>query len=116
MAFLYSVYIVMYAVLNVVLGRYVDRVYNRSGGSRGGDVHPAVVNIGGVQFTVFAAVIFASTFIPRGSFSLNPKLLSDQELDHDLDETDAYKRGDSVDSDEINKEKKGLGLETVTAL
>lgn len=72
MAFLYSSYIIMYAILNPLLGSYVDTSTN----ANGGDVHPALINIGGLQFTVLAVVIFVSTFIPRGAFSLIPKLIT----------------------------------------
>lgn len=84
MAFLYSTYIVIYAIANPLLGKYIDSVYNRTGGSRGGDVHGAVVNIAGVQFTVLTAVVIASTFVPRGALAFNPKMLDDQQLDHDV--------------------------------
>ncbi|KAJ8103627.1 MFS general substrate transporter [Lipomyces tetrasporus] len=85
MAFLYSTYIVIYAILSPVLGRYIDSVYNATGGSDGGNIHGAILNVAGVQFTVVSVLIMTSTFIPRGAFSLNPKMLSDEKLDTDVD-------------------------------
>lgn len=87
MAFLYVTYIVIYAIAQPLLGRYVDKVFNRTGGSdNGGDVHEAVKYVGGVQFTLICVVVLSATFIPRGAFSLNPPMLNDERLDKDLDE------------------------------
>lgn len=102
MAFLYSTYIVLYAILSPLLGRYVDRVYNRSGGSRGGTVRPALVNVAGVQFTVLCVIVLASTLIPRGALRINPEALNDEVLDEDVEEiVKAEKNGDegAVDGD-----------------
>ncbi|KAK9319143.1 hypothetical protein V1517DRAFT_66598 [Lipomyces orientalis] len=85
MAFLYSTYIVIYAILSPVLGRYIDSVYNATGGSDGGNIHGAILNVAGVQFTVVFVIIMTSTFIPRGAFALNPKTLFDERLDTDVD-------------------------------
>ncbi|KIW68302.1 hypothetical protein PV04_04257 [Phialophora macrospora] len=79
MAFLYSTYIVIYAICSPLLGRYIDSVND------GGDIHGAIRNVGGVQFTVLMAVVLASTFIPKGALSLNPKMLNEEVLDKDLD-------------------------------
>ncbi|TKX27702.1 hypothetical protein C1H76_0129 [Elsinoe australis] len=89
MAFLYSTYIVLYAIFNPVLGAYIDRVDQADRRARGvsqGDVRPAVRNIAGVQFTVLAAIVIAATFIPRGSFAFNPPALYGEQLDKDLDD------------------------------
>jgi len=52
MAFLYSTYIVLYAIASPLLGRYIDRVYAETGGSaNGGNIHGALVNISGVHFS-----------------------------------------------------------------
>jgi len=67
MSFLYCTYIVLYAILSPLLGQYVDSVYNRTGGSRGGDIHGAIYNVAGVQFTVLCVVVIAATFIPKVS-------------------------------------------------
>lgn len=85
MAFLYSTYIVIYAIASPLLGRYIDRVYAQTGGAdNGGDIHGALRNTAGVQFTVIMVVVLSSTFVPRGALSFNPKMLNDQALDKDI--------------------------------
>ncbi|PNS14411.1 hypothetical protein CAC42_3697 [Sphaceloma murrayae] len=89
MAFLYSTYIVLYAIFNPVLGAYIDRVDQADRRARGvsqGDVRPAVYNIAGVQFTVLAIIVIMATFIPKGAFRFNPSMINEEKLDHDLDE------------------------------
>lgn len=87
MAFLYSTYIVTYAITSPLLGRYMDKVYNRTGGEKGGgDIHEAIRNVAGIQFTLVFAIIFSSTFIPKGAFALNPKMLFDEKLDLEVEE------------------------------
>ena len=81
MSVLYCIYIVIYAIANPTLGRYIDGVYNNS---RETTIHPALRNTAGVQFTVLAVIILASTFVPRGSFSFNPRVIDGQSLDADL--------------------------------
>ncbi|KAI1317250.1 hypothetical protein EDD11_008736 [Mortierella claussenii] len=88
MAFLYVCYIVLYAILGVVLGRVIDAADKK------GDIHPALINVGGVMYTVVAAVLIAATFIPKGSFALNPEIIDDVEIREEdefvADETSAY--------------------------
>ena len=79
MAFLYSTYIVLYAISSPLLGRYIDSVSTRNGG----DIHDAIFNIAGVQFTILAGIIIAVTFIPRGAFAFNPEALNDETLQLD---------------------------------
>jgi MFS family permease len=76
MAFLYSSYIIIYAIANPLLGKYIDSVSNSTG-----TVRPALLNTAAVQLTVVSAIVFISTFIPKGAIALNPKLL-DQENIH----------------------------------
>lgn len=107
MAFLYSTYIIFFAVAGSLLGQYVDKVFQEDK-----NITRALTNIGGVQFTcvhftslkrnapfpcvlvwisdtlllrrlnsVISAIVLASSFIPKGAISLNPK------LDDDLDTT-----------------------------
>lgn len=83
MAFLYSFYIVTYAVAGTLLGRYLDGVYNKTGGSRGGEVRSGLIYTAGVQMTVISALVLASTFVPKGAFAFNPKMISDETLDDD---------------------------------
>ncbi|KAI7776919.1 major facilitator superfamily domain ral substrate transporter [Diaporthe eres] len=61
MAFLYSFYIVTYAILGTFLGRYLD------------------------GFTIICVMVFASTFVPKGAVAFNPKMLYDESLDDDVD-------------------------------
>jgi hypothetical protein len=83
MAFLYSFYIVTYAVAGTLLGRYLDGVYNKSGGTNGGEVRSGLLFTAGVQMSIISVLVFASTFVPRGAFAFNPKLISDEVLDDD---------------------------------
>ncbi|KAK9320387.1 hypothetical protein V1517DRAFT_210292 [Lipomyces orientalis] len=90
MAFLYSTYIVIYAITSPLLGRYIDSVYKKTGGAdNGGDIHEAIQNVGGVQFTIIFVIIVTATFVPQGAFSLNPKMLSNEKLDTDLELDDS---------------------------
>ncbi|KAL3487177.1 major facilitator superfamily domain-containing protein [Aspergillus germanicus] len=85
MAFLYSTYIVLYAITSPILGSYIDHVYAETGGSEGnGNIFEAIRNVGSVQFTVVAVLVLVATFVPRGSVSLNPKMLHDEDLEHEL--------------------------------
>lgn len=68
MSFLYSAYIVLNAVLSSVLGTVIDADFRANG-----NIYNALTRVGGIQFSVCAAIIFASTFIPRGAFAFNPK-------------------------------------------
>ena len=70
MAFLYSSYIIIYAILNPILGKYIDQVYNATG-----SVRPALLNTAAIQLTIIVVVVFLSTFIPKGSFAFNPVLI-----------------------------------------
>lgn len=86
MACLYTTYIVIYAITSPILGQYIDDVYIRTGGSKGeGNIHEAILNVAAIQYSIMALIIFASTFVPQGSFALNPKLLFNQNLDADLE-------------------------------
>ncbi|KAL2142013.1 hypothetical protein VTI28DRAFT_1703 [Corynascus sepedonium] len=86
MAFLYSFYITTYAVAGTLLGRYLDGVYNRTGGAGDGDsgeVRDGLIFTAGVQMTVISVLMLASTFVPRGAFAFNPKMISDEVLEED---------------------------------
>lgn len=82
MAFLYSSYIVTYAIASVSLGTYIDRVSDK----HDGQIQSGIFNIAGVQFTIMFVLIFTSTFVPKGAFSLNPQMLSEEDLDTDLED------------------------------
>ncbi|CAF1164073.1 unnamed protein product [Didymodactylos carnosus] len=83
MAFLYSSYIVIYAIANPLLGKYIDSIYNSTK-----SIRPALVNTAGVQFTVITVVIFACTFIPKGAVAFNPAVLHKEDLLSNLDSPD----------------------------
>ncbi len=93
MAFLYSFYIVTYAVVGTLLGRYLDSVYNKSGGMAGGEVRSGFVFTTGVQMSIISLLVFASTFVPKGAFSLNPKMISDDSLEDDHIEIEEQRPG-----------------------
>jgi hypothetical protein len=50
---------------------------------------------------VLGIIVFASTFVPKGSFSLNPKIINNTALTGDVDserqEEDAQREDDSSD-------------------
>ncbi|KAJ3187888.1 hypothetical protein HDU85_006281 [Gaertneriomyces sp. JEL0708] len=81
MGFLYVTYIVIFAIMNPVLGRWLDRLHTTRGVE--GD-REYFFWVGGVMFTVCGAVIMAATFVPKGSFAFNPDL--DAEYDSEVDE------------------------------
>ena len=75
-SFLYSSYIIIYAILNPLLGLFLDRVYNATG-----SVRPAFIYTVGVQMTVISIIVLASTLIPRGACACNPAVLCSDEID-----------------------------------
>jgi len=86
MAFLYSFYIVLYAVLGYLLGRVLDAANSK------GDIRPALVHVGGTMYTVVCVVLLLATFIPKGAFALNPDIIDDVEIrDEEVDESAMYK-------------------------
>jgi MFS family permease len=70
MAFLYSSYIVCNAVFSSVLGSVIDKDFKKNR-----NILHSLKTVGGVHFSVACAVIFLSTFIPKGAFAFNPKAL-----------------------------------------
>lgn len=95
MACLYTTYIIIYAITSPILGQYIDRVYNETGGSKsGGNISEAIRNVGGIQFSILSFVILLSTFIPQGAFKINPRALFKQNLDADLEVTEI---GDNIE-------------------
>ena len=77
MAFLYSTYIVTYSIASPILGSYVDGVSARNNGN----VHSAIFHVGGIQFSVISGMVMLATFVPRGAFRLNPKILEGEDLE-----------------------------------
>ena len=85
MGFFNSSYIITYAILSPLLGRYTDGVFaSTDRGKNEGTIRPAITNIAGIQFTAISVVIMVATFIPKGALSWNPKALDGQDLDHNL--------------------------------
>src|SRR5271170_2988882 len=67
MSFLYTTFILLYAVFPVVLGRIIDMV----------NIKMALIYVAGIQFSIISLFILINTFIPNGAFQLNPTSLSD---------------------------------------
>ncbi|RXW13057.1 hypothetical protein EST38_g12795 [Candolleomyces aberdarensis] len=67
MAFLYTTYIVLYGALSVALGSVIDHAKE--------DPEKWLKTVGGVHFSVSCVIILASTFVPKGARSFNPKAL-----------------------------------------
>ncbi|CAF4223312.1 unnamed protein product, partial [Adineta steineri] len=68
--------IIIYAILNPLLGLYIDHVYNSTG-----TVRPAFFNTVAIQMTVICGIVFISTLIPKGAIACNPKLSQDENVD-----------------------------------
>jgi hypothetical protein len=58
MAFLYSAYIITYAILGSLLGTYIDYIF-----AKDGDIYRALVNIGGVHVSTSASLFISIFFI-----------------------------------------------------
>ncbi|PSN60285.1 hypothetical protein BS50DRAFT_506839 [Corynespora cassiicola Philippines] len=82
MAFLYCTYIVTYAITSPLLGRYIDNV----SAANDEEIHSAIANTAGVQFTLIFALVMTATFVPKGSFAFNPKMLNDEDLEQDMED------------------------------
>ncbi|KAJ3231007.1 hypothetical protein HDU81_004088 [Chytriomyces hyalinus] len=86
MAFLYSSYILLYFGLNFGLGKYLDVFANRGKAIKNDKnlayktgIEPFYM-IAGVMFSVGCVIIFAGTFIPKGSFAINPEIISEDDV------------------------------------
>jgi len=92
MAYLYSTYIVLNAVLSALLGKVMDKDFTIHQ-----NIYTALAHVGGVQFSVCCGIIFFSTFIPIGGFALNPKILGGavtrDAADADDDDNYSYRMG-----------------------
>ena len=101
MAFLYSTYIVIYAITSPLLGRYIDKVSKRNNGN----ISEAFQNIAGVQFTIIAVLILVATLIPKGALSFNPDTLYGERLDKELDAQSSDNGDEDQKQTELEKEK-----------
>ncbi|KAF9555664.1 MFS general substrate transporter [Agrocybe pediades] len=107
MAFLYSSYIVINAVLSVVLGRVFDKDFTKNG-----NITFGLKMVGGVQFSVGCAIILLSTLIPKGAFAFNPKAIGsvgskanahpESASESEVDEKDLKMR-DAIDASRLDK-------------
>lgn len=102
MAFLYVSYIVMYALISTFLGRWVDsRLRGLTGAAAIARARDCLKYVGGVHFTILSVIIIAATFIPRGAFAFNPKVIDESLLKSD--EETSYD-DDSSNEDHLKKE------------
>jgi hypothetical protein len=92
MAFLYVIYIVMFAIVNVVVSSIMDSyakellakfpgVLPREWPPLSGlkETQSALFYTAGVTMTVCCVIVLAATFIPRGSFAFNPKQIEEED-------------------------------------
>jgi len=94
MAFLYSSYIIVFTIISIPLGRVFD-AYNAKG-----EIRLAFLYVVGIMTVVGGIVIFGSTFIPKYSCAINPKI--------DPDDLIAADDGDEVAKGD--KEKGGVNI------
>ena len=73
MSFLYASYIVIYNILSIVLGRYIDTVF-----AVDGSIRRALITVGGIQLAAISLFLFLNTLIPRRAFHLNPSTLYEE--------------------------------------
>ncbi|KAJ3363068.1 hypothetical protein GGF32_004933 [Allomyces javanicus] len=90
MAFLYVLYIIVFAIVNKVVGNimdsYVKDLVKTLGSAKKWKplvglkaTQDAMFWTGGVVMSVCAVIVLAATFIPRGSFALNPQVIDDHD-------------------------------------
>ncbi|KAF8249511.1 hypothetical protein K440DRAFT_660007 [Wilcoxina mikolae CBS 423.85] len=90
MSFLYSIYIVIFAVMTPALGKYADDS-NTDGAQK------TIFNLGGVQFSIIAVLLLVSTLLPDGSWRFNPRLAAAGEIRiGNMDEETGIKRGEAI--------------------
>jgi hypothetical protein len=85
---LYVTYIVLYAVLSAVLGRWVDKQI-----TAGVSAREVLKYVGGTQFSILCVLVLAASCIPRGAISFNPQLIeghNSNEEELDVPEADEY--------------------------
>ena len=83
MAFLYCSYIILYAIANPLIGKYVDRVYK----SRG-SIRPALFNTVGIQMTLILIIIAVSTLIPKNALQCNPEFIEEEDETDEMNPSD----------------------------
>ncbi|KAE8202906.1 hypothetical protein A4X06_0g3770 [Tilletia controversa] len=116
MAFLYVLYIIIYALISTFLGRWVDSKINGAKGAAAvGPAKNALIYVAGVHFTILAAIIIASTFIPRGALAFNPKAEGDLATSSDEEVASIQQKGSSEADDEYDV-KEGIAKQPVGTL
>jgi hypothetical protein len=73
MSFLFVTYLIAYYVLNLLMSRVRDYYVDNSL-----TMTTLYVLICGVFMSCCAVIVFAATFVPRGSFKFNPDLYDDK--------------------------------------
>ena len=134
MAFLYVFAIVVYAIINPIIGKWLDEI--SIDGYDAGQVKKALKSakgdtktyltalstelleervdqyfywIGGVFFSLMSILIFFNTFVPKGSWKLNPTLeeedyVKSDESDESEDKIKADETFEAVKAEEISEE------------
>jgi len=94
MAFLYSSYILMNAVLSALLGRVIDNDWKSHG-----NIVNSLTRVGGIQFSICSVIILLATLVPKGAFAFNPKAIegvrNQQEFDEDSSVGDSVEKSDA---------------------
>lgn len=95
----------MYAVISSVLGKWVDKQLVKK-------VKPQDIlkKVGGIQFTILCVIVLLATLVPRGSLSLNPKMVEgansleadEEELQRNGSESEHGEKKYQVDDDFIH--------------
>jgi len=88
MAFLYSSYITMNAILSAALGTVIDNDYTSHG-----NIISSLKRVGGIQFSICSGIILIATLIPKGALSLNPKVIDGVQTEREY-----WEEGSSHDS------------------
>lgn len=91
MSFLYTSYIVIYAIISPLIGHWQDGYSVRAKRTQDKTLKAAILLaqkvdyfywIAGVLFSLTSILIFVNTFIPRGSWKLNPEILDGLDDNH----------------------------------
>ncbi|KAF9446584.1 MFS general substrate transporter [Macrolepiota fuliginosa MF-IS2] len=111
MAFLYSTYIVLDAVLSTLLGRVIDNDWVNHN-----NIKSSLTHVGGIQFSVCCGIILISSLIPLGALALNPKDIGSINLLHmdDVEEEsveDMYPKFERQKMEDLNLKLERQGSE-----
>ncbi|KAI9222055.1 major facilitator superfamily domain-containing protein [Blastocladiella britannica] len=111
MSFLYVAYIVIFALVNTWVGKiqdsYVADLIKKYGSAKKfpplagmAQTRDAMFWTAGVAVSVSAIIIFLATFIPKGSFALNPDVIGDDHEDDQIDKAlDFHTKGTELDKE-----------------